>query len=170
MPHPERPLYAMAKPPPDILAQLSALPRRSRERPSDLLHVTLLAFVDLADWPPEFMPLLGEILSGFEADAFDIMFDRIVERRAVTLRSSRPLKPARAFQRQLMDFLKSQGFRWFGAAPVPHLTVNYHGDGLGDEPTAPIAWRVEEVLLIESFYGKARHEVRGRLRLRQPML
>jgi len=90
----------------------------------------------------------------------------LVERKAVTLRSSRPLTAARAFQRRLVNFLKKQGFPYFFVeAPVPHVTINYHGDGRGDQRIDPIAFRIEEVLLIESIAGKAQHEPRGRLPL-----
>ena len=53
-----------------------------------------------------------------------------------------------------------------GTTPVPHLTVNYRGDGLGARTTAPIGWAVEEILLVESVVGKATHVVHGRWPLR----
>ena len=132
--------------------------------------MTLLAFVDLADFPPEFVAVLMKTLAGFEAEAFDVAFDTIVEREAVTLRASKPLSAARALQRRMRDFLKRHDFPWFGGAPVPHVTLNYHRDGLGDQRIDPIAWRVEEIFLIESIYGATRHEPRGRLPLHRPML
>lgn len=165
-----RPLYAMAKFLPDVQAKIMALPRASWARPPELLHVTLLPFVDLADMPPEFVPVLLATLSGFEADAFDLVFDTIMERQGVTLRSSKPLSAARAFQRKLVNFLKSHDFPYFGEAPVPHLTINYERDGQGDQRIQPIALRIEEVLLIESIYGEGRHEPRGRVHLRKLLL
>ena len=161
-----RPLYAMAKFSLEEQARIMALFRASRIRPPDLLHMTLLGFVDLARPPDGFsLSALLATLNGFEANPFDVVFDTIVERKAVTLRSSSPLTAARAFQRKLVDFLKRRGFPYFGEAPVPHVTINYHGDGRGDQRIDPIAFRIEEVLLIESITGKTQHEPRGRLPL-----
>jgi hypothetical protein len=66
MPPPLRPLYAMAKFSSEEQAKIMALSRASHARPSELLHITLLAFVDLADFPPEFVSVLLATLSGFE--------------------------------------------------------------------------------------------------------
>ena len=161
-----RPLYAMAKPPPDVRAQIMTLSRTSKERPEDLLHMTVLAFVDLADFPPVYVPVLWQVLVGFEADPFDVAFDTIVERKGVTLRSSRPLTAARALQRTLVRFLESHNFVEFGRPPPdPHVTISYKGDGRGDQRIDPIGWRVEEILLIESIYGETEHRQRGLVHL-----
>lgn len=37
------PLYVMAKPPPDVQAQIAALPRNDPSRGNHLLHVTLIS-------------------------------------------------------------------------------------------------------------------------------
>ncbi len=165
-----RPLYAMAKPPRDVQTQIMALSRTSSARSPALLHMTLLAFVDLADVPSAYVPALLSALTGFKADAFELVFDTIIERRAVTLQASNRSPAARAFQRNLVDFLRKADFPYFGDAPLPHLTISYRPDGQGDQRIDPITWRVEEILFIESIHGKARHEPRGRLLLRKPML
>jgi 2'-5' RNA ligase len=157
-----RPLYAMAKPPPDAQAQIMGLSRTSPERPQHLLHMTLLGFVDLAVSPPEYVPVLLHVLADFEADPFEVVFDSISERHAVTMRSSKPLVVARAFQMKLVRFLESRNFIEFGRPPPePHVTINYNRDGKGDQTIIPIGWRVEQILLIESIHGEGRHEPRG---------
>jgi len=50
------PLYVMAKPPPEVQAQIAALPRNDPGRGPDLLHVTLISLYDLYYAPPEWLP------------------------------------------------------------------------------------------------------------------
>lgn len=50
------PLYIMAKPPPEVQAQIAALPRNDPGRGSHLLHVTLISLYDLHYAPPEWLP------------------------------------------------------------------------------------------------------------------
>ena len=50
------PLYVMAKPPPEVQAQIAALPRNDPRRGPDLLHVTLISLYDLHYAPPEWLP------------------------------------------------------------------------------------------------------------------
>lgn len=124
-----RPLYVMAKPPAEIQAQIMALPRTLQVRPQELLHVTFLSFANLAHLIPGYLPGIKAFLAGFEADAFHIAFDMIVERKAVTLRASRRMSAALAFQRELIDHLRKQGLGDIVEGPIPHLTINYVGDG-----------------------------------------
>lgn len=170
MPDPvPRPLYLMAKPPREPLSQIASLPRMSAARAPSLAHVTLLPFADLADQPARFVPDLLARMRGFGAFAFHVCFDRIVEHRAVTLRPGRTPSAARTFQNGLVDYLTAGGFEAFGKPPAVHLTISYVRDGQGNEPIAPIGWRVDEVLLVESIHGKATHKVHGRWQL-DPLL
>ena len=157
---PPRCLYMMAKPPRGPLSRVAGLARKDARRP-DLAHVTLLPFVDLRDGTGEFVFDLLARMRGFGPDAFHLAFDRIVERQCVTLRSGKMLQGARRFQRTLIGHLRERGFEYFGKSPEPHLTINYHRDGRGNEVIEPISWRVEEVLLIESVYGQSRHIEHG---------
>lgn len=49
------PLYVMAKPPPEVQAQIAALPRNDPSRGADLLHVTLISLYDLHHVPPDWL-------------------------------------------------------------------------------------------------------------------
>jgi len=166
----KRAIYMMAKPPPDALALIAALARDDAGRALDLRHVTLLPFGFVEERPAGFVEDLCERMAGFIAYACYMRFDRVAERSAVTLRATRPLRGVKALQRQIMRHLAVREFPFFGNAPEPHLTLRYARDGQGAEAIAPIAWRVDEVLLIESVQGEARHEVRGRWPLQVPML
>lgn len=151
----------MGKPKPGALARITALSRYGG-RPPELAHVTLLPFADLARECTGFVPNLLAAMHGSKEDAFHIGFNRIVEGQCVTLRARRVLKEADVFQERLVGFLKLRGFETFAKPPKVHLTINYRRDDRGDDAIEPIAWCVDEVLLIESPHGQARHVTHGR--------
>jgi 2'-5' RNA ligase len=157
------PLYVMAKPPPDVQAQIVALPRNDPSRGPHLLHVTLLSLFDLHYVSPDWLPAVIAALDRFEGSAFPLSFDRIENRKAVTLRSRAPLPKARALQAALVrHLLQERAPIMDGTTPEPHVTINYHGDRLNAQKIAPIGWTVEEILLMESIVGKATHVEHGR--------
>jgi RNA 2',3'-cyclic 3'-phosphodiesterase len=161
------PLYIMAKPPIAAREQIVALPRNDPRRGPELLHVTLMALFDLHYAPPEWLPAIKAALNTFEATAFPLSFDRIEERRAVTLRTREPLAEARAFQAALVQhLLECRAPCMLGTTPVPHVTINYRGDGLGAKKIPPIGWTVDTILLVESIVGKTTHVEHGRWALR----
>lgn len=166
MPEPRRPLYFMATPARGPAEAIAALPRTDKRRPADLLHTTVLPLVDLAYYPAQALPWLLSAMEGFGADAFRLAFDRVAERRCVTLRSSEPMRGFDEFQASLTAFLGAKGVRLFGRPPEAHITINYNRDGKGDGTIDPISGRVEELLLVESIYDKARHIRHGCWQLR----
>lgn len=64
------PLYVMAKPPPEVQAEIAALPRNDPGRGPDLLHVTLISLYDLYYAPPEWLPATIAALDRFAAAPF----------------------------------------------------------------------------------------------------
>jgi len=161
------PLYVMAKPPPEVQAQIVALPRNDPGRGPELLHVTLLSLFDLHYVAPDWLPAVIAALDSFAAPAFPLSFDRIENRKAVTLRSRAPLPEARAFQKALVQHLLAcKAPIMDGTTPEPHVTINYHGDRLNAQKIAPIGWTVDEILLMESVVGKTTHVEHGRWALR----
>ncbi|SEH16736.1 2'-5' RNA ligase [Sphingopyxis sp. YR583] len=167
------PLYIMAKPPPEVQAQIAALPRNDPGRGPDLLHVTLISLYDLHHVPPEWLPATIAALDGFVAAPFPLAFDRIENRKAVTLRTRDPLAGARAFQKALVNhLLAAKAPIMDGTTPEPHITINYRGDRLGSQTLnalklPPIGWMVDEIILTESIVGKTTHVEHGRWRLRE---
>lgn len=161
------PLYVMAKPPPAQQAQVAALPRNDPRRGPELLHVTLLSLFDLHYAPPDWLPAVIAALDGFDGAAFPLAFDRIENRKAVTLRTRDPLAEARTFQAALVGhLLEARAPMMLGTTPQPHLTINYRGDRLRAQKIAPIGWTVDAILLVESVVGKATHIEHGRWPLR----
>lgn len=160
------PLYVMAKPPSAVVAQIAALPRNDPKRGPELLHVTLLSLFDLHHAPPDWLPTVIAALDAFADAPFPLAFDRIENRKAVTLRSRAALPEARAFQASLVrHLLEKRAPMTLGTTPEPHCTINYAGDRLGAQKIAPIGWTVDEILLTESVVGQTRHVVHGRWRL-----
>ncbi|WP_423606545.1 2'-5' RNA ligase family protein [Sphingomonas sp. MS122] len=161
------PLYIMAKPPPEAQARITALPRNDPSRGPHLLHVTLVSLFDLHHAPPDWLGQVIAALDGFDGPAFPLAFDRIENRKAVTLRTRDPLARARAFQAALIrHLLEHKAPLTLGTTPEPHVTINYAGDRLGSQKIAPIAWTVEEIILMESVVGKTAHVEHGRWPLR----
>ena len=157
------PLYVMAKPPPEVQAQIVALPRNDPGRGPDLLHVTLISLYDLHHAPPEWLPATIAALDSFAAAPFALAFDRIENRKAVTLRSREPLAEARAFQAALVrHLLERKAPMMLGTTPEPHVTINYKGDRLNAQKMPVIGWTVDEILLVESVVGKTTHIEHGR--------
>ena len=168
------PLYVMAKPPPEVQAQIAALPRGDPGRGPDLLHVTLISLYDLHYAPPEWLPATIAALDGFAAAPFPLHFDRIENRKAVTLRTRDPLAEARAFQKALVDhLLREKAPIMDGTTPEPHITINYRGDRQGSQTLRsikmpPVEWTVRDILLMESIVGKTTHIEHGRWALTPP--
>jgi 2'-5' RNA ligase len=161
------PLYIMAKPPPGVQAQIAALPRNDPGRGPELLHVTLVTLFDLHYAPPEWLPQVIAALDSFEGAAFPLAFDRIENRKAVTLRTRAPLAEARAFQAALVrHLLERKAPMMLGTTPEPHVTINYRGDRLNAQKMPAIGWTVDEIILMESVVGKTLHVEHGRWRLR----
>lgn len=167
MPRARNPLYVMAKPPLDAAARITALPRNDPKRGPELLHVTLTTLFDLATAPPAWLPAVIAALDGFEGNRFALSFDRIRVGKCVTLRSREPLLEARAFQAALIRFLLERGAPiMLGTTPEPHVTINYTDDRQGNRAIEPIGWTVDQILLVESVVGQARHVEHGRWVLR----
>jgi 2'-5' RNA ligase len=153
----------MAKPYSDLAEWMWRSLRAQPNRAAGLLHVTMLKLaIDLADHTGALLPFLLAAMQDFQGNAFRMVFDRVVETGHVTLHGSEPMLGVTSFQAALMDHLLRREFEFLGDAPVPHMTLRYGTDGRGSETIDPISWRVEELLLIESVHGQARHRVRGR--------
>jgi RNA 2',3'-cyclic 3'-phosphodiesterase len=161
------PLYIQAKPPPHVQAQITALQRNDPSRGADLLHATLVSLFDLHYAPPEWLAKVIAALDSFDGPAFPLAFDRIENRKAVTLRTRAPLAEARAFQAALLrHLLERKAPMMLGTTPEPHVTINYRGDRLGSQKIAAVGWTVDEILLVESVVGKTIHIEHGRWPLR----
>ena len=97
-------------------------PRNDPSRGPHLLHVTLISLYDLHYAPPEWLPATVAALGTFVAAPFPLRFDRIENRKAVTLRTRDPLAEARAFQKALVNhLLAAKAPIMDGTTPEPHI-------------------------------------------------
>ena len=160
----KRGLYFMAKPPLKVAELAWYLPRTDKTRGLSQPHVTLLPLFDLAAHPADLLTDLLRLMHSFEAPAFRVVFDQIVEHGYVMLRGSEPILGARRFQERLRRFLEARGFHFFRSPDEAHMTLRYDRDGLGEQPIDPISWIVEEFFMIESVAGQ--HLLHGQWKLR----
>jgi 2'-5' RNA ligase len=161
----KHPLFLMAKPPQDVLDRIIALPRTSRLRPYDLLHMTLQR-VFVLDWAPahradEMRDRYRQACDAIRAFSVEVTLNRIVESRsAVTMHG------ASDFHRAIRAGLCRDGMPMLDYRFDPHLTLSYKPDGRGHEFIEPIHWTITDFLLIESVVGETRHVELGRWPLR----
>lgn len=126
--------------------------RYGRER----FHITLLPIGDARHLSPAQLSLLCRALADFDAEPFDITFERL---RGNALVDTRAMRAARRFQERLVKHLIARGVRVFDYAFHPHLSLTYGAWQERNVAIPPIGWRVEELLLIKSIQGEGRHEL-----------
>ena len=150
---------------------MHALPGVDRERPEDLLHWTVLP---LAPDLERAVPLLREALREIDFAPFSLRWDRrVAAGRYLMLQPSHLPAEVSRLRRAIRKSLKPLGLPPLWKATRPHVTLSYRWDGPAfKEPSEPIVWRIEEILLVESLTGRQTHRVRGQfpLVLRQGVL
>jgi len=154
---PERPLYLCVKPP------AAALPELRRLRASlgiesryaiECLHNTFLV---LGEASAARIDAARNALASFHAEPFEVSFDHV---EGATLKPRKGPRAPGLFQRAL-----ARHFAWSGLAPPEydfrlHLNLDYLPASDRRAAIAPLAWTVEEILLVESASG--RHVVHAR--------
>ena len=143
---------------------MHALPGVDRARPEHLLHWTVLP---LAPGLRQAVPLLREALREIDFAPFTFLWDRrVAARRYLMLQPSHVPREVPGLRRAIRKSLKRLDLPLLGKATRPHVTLSYRWDGPAfEEPVEPIAWGIEEILLVESLTGRKTHEVHGRFSL-----
>lgn len=128
------------------------------------LHVTLFHLGDYAGLPADLVAHATDALARLQAHAFTVHFNQIGSfgnRRAkspLVLAASDGNEALHALQKQLAVHLRAHGLgQWTHGSYVPHMTMAYGKATLPFEAIKPVAWPVEEVLLVHSLLGKTRH-------------
>lgn len=151
-----RPLYLMVKPPRDVADRIARGVRSARG--PEMLHMTLLPLGDRREISDATLQEWIEAIGRMQLFAFRTVFDRIHEsEKTVALRGSEPIEGALAFYDALRSALTRERVPLPGYSFRPHITLNYHRDGLGSGQILPLSWLVEDFRLIESVYGEGRH-------------
>lgn len=131
-----------------------------RERGEDLLHWTVMPLG--AGYEP-LATVIARTLREIDLLSFVIRWDRIVATgRYVMLKPSHVPREVRKLRHAIRKALAQAGITLAGGASAPHVTLNYRWDGEAfEEEIEPIAWRIREVMLVESLTGQAEHKPHG---------
>ncbi|MGN6528454.1 MAG: 2'-5' RNA ligase family protein [Burkholderiaceae bacterium] len=103
--------------------------------------------------------------------AFEVVFDRIATfggaGRSLVLKAAdeSALAGLQALYESLGIALANAGEHVTQRRITPHMTLSYHGRPLSETAIAPVRWRAQELVLIDSYVGLHHHEVLGRWRL-----
>jgi len=156
-------LYFMLKPHP---ASAHEIDRRRRilgldgRYPPDRFHITLQPFGDIRAISPSELERIRTAAASLQAEPFPVHLDR-VQNNALVGRNARAL---RNFQRSLVRRLAAFGVFLPAYDFNPHLSLVYDAWQIRNIPVEPIAWQVEELLLINSINGQG-HAVVDRWQL-----
>lgn len=158
---------------PDLAARLMAIDALQRQmdarhlegrrvRPENL-HITLHWLGDYEDMPHELLCRAKEAGGSVEMAPFGVGFDRIgsfggAGKGGLVLTGGVELKRLRQLQRALATEMEVSGIGHHIRKPFnPHVSLLYCDEHVGREPIAPIRWRVDELLLIDSLLGRGKH-------------
>jgi RNA 2',3'-cyclic 3'-phosphodiesterase len=173
---PEHHLFFAVMPDPDIAARIVEMAGRLRSdlrvkaRPLHVgrLHISLHHLGEFAYAPDVVVAKACAAATSIDIAPFDVTFDRISSfnggagNRPLVLAGSAGLDQLIAFQQRLGNALKGAGLRVSGRRFTPHLTLLY-SEGRFDSPVIePITWTVREFVLIHSWQGKNRYDIKGR--------
>lgn len=135
-----------------------------RPVPDPQLHLTLLPFPVVREYPDALAERLVETLSRVEMPAFRVIVERLVvgNGRAL-LQPNERVRGLHSFQRRLAAAVLADGSRSLhGHRFSPHLTLFY---GARPDLTAavdPISWTAEELVLVHSLIGRSEHRTIAR--------
>lgn len=143
-------------------------------RGPELLHLTVLGLGGFDDLGCD-LAALRHALAGLEADPVLLVLDRLAATmNGIAALESRRSGPAQRLRLAVVAALEHSGVRFRKPGRIrPHVTLHYGRRKPSLRMSIkPIAWLIDELLLVESITGEARHVVHGRfpIRPRQGML
>lgn len=150
----EGPLYIFAKPPtaklPELRRLRAMLGIESRHA-LDRLHATFLMLGAASDAR---IDAARQALASFHAEPFDVIFDHI---EGATLKPRKGLRGPGLFQRALARHFAASGLALPGYDFGLHLNLDYPPRSDRRASIPPLAWTVDEILLVESMRGHVLH-------------
>lgn len=130
----------------------------------DLLHITLISFGDHPGLPADLVERIKSRLSNFTAPAFEVELNRAISfRRRQGRKNSfvaggeHGIESVRALRRHLLSTLSGHDVK-SRENFLPHVTMMYDWEELGEYEMEPVRWNVGEFLLVNSRLGKTIHE------------
>jgi 2'-5' RNA ligase len=126
------------------------------------LHVTLHWLGDHAVVPHDLLCRAKEAGDRVEMEPFGVGFNRVgsldTRMGGLALTGAAELKKLRQFQRILARAMEGAEIgRYIRKRFNPHVSLLYCQQHVVPEPVAPIRWRVDELVLIDSLLGCGRH-------------
>ncbi|HXD35165.1 MAG TPA: 2'-5' RNA ligase family protein [Rhodanobacter sp.] len=145
-------------------AQCARHDLRGKPLATDRFHVTLFHLDDSVGLRPELVEAAGAAAARVVVAPFDVVFDQVTsfdahrEKSPFVLTAEHGNAPLHAFQAELGVRLREAGLgRCVASGFKPHVTLAYDRRVIAPEKVAPIAWRVEEFVLVHSLLGQTRH-------------
>ncbi len=147
---------------------------KGRPVAAERLHVTLHWLADHDEFPQALCDAASAAAASLVAEAFDVGFDQVGsiggarDPGPLVLSGGENLAALRRFQRALGGEMKAAGIGHYARSHFkPHVSLLYPGVHVAREAIAPLEWRVDELLLIDSHVGEGVHELLGRWPLQQ---
>jgi 2'-5' RNA ligase len=132
------------------------------------LHVTLQPLIACETIPPRLLRQAGEAAASVSVRPFRVAFDRVSNfgRDAIVLLGHDGTPGLMRLHEQLVQALAAAGLDpGRNARFNPHVTLAYSVTKVAEHVIDPIAWTVNDFVLIDSHVGETRHELAGRWRL-----
>lgn len=173
---PEHRLFFATMPDPDTAARIAAMagrlqsgmPVKVRPLRTARLHVTLHHLGDFAQVPEVMVARACAAAASIDMPSFGVTFDQLSSFNGrpghypLVLTGSAGLQALSDFQQRLGDALRAAGLRVSRARFRPHLTLLYDRRRSDPRAIGPIGWTVCEFILIHSWLGKTRYDLKGR--------
>lgn len=161
-------LYVMAKPSAELARTIHGLDECAPQRDAGLLHSTVQLVGDRSWLTDADIEAACRHLARVRYAPFLMLFDRIEGGSTMSLSGGSRNCAAQDFRLAILDALFGHFQRLPSYDALPHMTIDDRGNGRpGRLLDQPIAWLVEEFMLVESVQGETRHILWGRWNLRE---
>lgn len=150
-------LYFMIKPDRRAAAAMDGLRRKydlARKYAAERFHITLVPFGDIRLISPGTLERICRAAASLQAEPFEIALNRISGNALVGSR----MQALRDFRHALVARLDLLGVEMPDYTFKPHASLTYEEWQQRNIAVSPIAWRADELLLINSVHGKG-HEL-----------
>jgi len=169
-------LFFAVMPDPDTAARIaetggwlrSEMRIKTRLLRTERLHITLHSLGNFVRVPEVIVARACAAAATIDVPPLGVTFDRISSFNGqsghwpLVLTGSAGLDALVDFRQKLGDAIRATGLRVSRARFTPHLTLLYDEGKFNSREIEPITWTVRELVLIDSWLGKTRYDIKGR--------